>query len=96
VKLLISPNLKWYLGQWSGECEVQSTYLIPAHGGKPKPILGSGDESSAIGWFRFRAKILLPRATCGSSHHPAGIYLVDPTTLRLTLFKRIKPKPGGP
>ena len=95
-KLELSPSLKWWLGQWSGECEVQSTYLIPAHGGKPRRILAGADESEALGWTREgRAKILIPHSACGGSRHPAGIYAVDPNTLKLTLLKRVKPRPGG-
>jgi hypothetical protein len=95
-KLELSPSLKWWLGQWSGECEVQSTYLIPAHGGKPRRILAGADESEALGWTREgRAKILIPHSACGGSRHPAGIYAVDPNTLKLTLLKRVKPLAGG-
>jgi hypothetical protein len=95
-KVELSPSLKWWLGQWSGECEVQSTYLIPARGGKPRPILGPADESSALGWTRNgKAKILIPNGPCGGSRHPAGVYAVDPDTLRLTLLKRVKPRVGG-
>ena len=95
-KLELSPDLKWWLGQWSGECEAQSTYLIPAHGGKPRAILPGG-ESYALGWRGRWAQIMLPRAVCGGNGElAAGIYLVDPKTLKLTLVRRIKPRAPGP
>jgi hypothetical protein len=96
-KVELSPNLKWWLGQWSGECEAQSTYLIPVHGGKPRSILPAAAESYALGWSGKRARILLPRAVCGGNGDlKPGIYLVDPETLKLTLVRRIKPRPLGP
>jgi hypothetical protein len=95
-KLELSPDLRWWLGQWSGECEAQSTYLIPARGGKARAILPGG-ESYALGWRGRWAKIMLPRALCGGNGDlKAGIYLVDPQTLKLTLVRRIKARPGGP
>ena len=94
-KLELSPDLRWWLAQWSGECEVQSTYLIPAAGGKARAILPGG-ESYALGWRGRWAKVMLPRALCGGNgDRKPGIYLVDPQTLKLTLVRRIKARPGG-
>jgi hypothetical protein len=80
-----SPDLKWWLGQWSGDCEAQETFVIPAKGGKPRRILPSGAESYALGWSGRRARIRLPHAACGGNGElQPGVYLVDPRTLKLT------------
>jgi hypothetical protein len=96
-RLFLSPDGSLLLLQWSGECEAQSTWIVSASGGKPRPILPQG-ESRALGWARDgSARILLPRAVCGGNgDRPAGVYLVDPHTLKLTLVRRVKPEPGGP
>jgi hypothetical protein len=86
-----SPDLKWWLGQWSGDCEAQETFLITANGGKPRRILPAGAESYALGWSGRQARIRLPRAVCGGNGElRPGIYLVEPRTLRLTRER------GGP
>ena len=96
VKLFLSPDLKTYLGQWSGECEVQTTYFIPARGGKPRPVTGrAGDESIALGWSGHRARVLIPRAVCGSQFETAGIYSIDPRGGPPKLLRRLKSRLGG-
>jgi hypothetical protein len=96
-RLFPSPDGKMLLAQWSGQCEVQSTYLVSARTGERRPILRRADESSAFGWTKNgSAKILVPRPTCGGSRLAAGIYAIDPTTLKPTLLRRIKPRLGGP
>jgi hypothetical protein len=37
------------LAQWSGECEIQSTYLVSTESGKERPIF-RGASSTAAGW----------------------------------------------
>ena len=96
-RLFPSPDAKTLLAQWSGQCEVQSTYLISAQTGRTRAILGKADESSAVGWAKDgSARIKVPRPTCGGSHLAAGIYAVDPVTLKLSLLRRIRARPGGP
>jgi hypothetical protein len=96
-RLFVSQDGQTLLAQWSGQCEVQSTYLISTDTGSRRAILGSADESSALGWTRDgSAKISVPRPVCGSAHLAAGIYAVDPVTLRPKLLRRLKPRPGGP
>jgi hypothetical protein len=96
-RLFPSPDGKMLLAQWSGQCEVQSTYLVSAQTGERRPILRRTDESSALGWTKDgAAKIIVPRATCGGSRLAAGIYAIDPATLKPTLLRRIKQRPGGP
>ena len=96
VKLILSPDTKTWLGQWSGECEVQTAYFVPVRGGKARPVTGhAGDESVALGWgTKNRARILVPRAACGSQFRRPGIYLVDRAG-RAALVKRVKPRAGG-
>ncbi len=96
VKLYLSPDTKTWLGQWSGECEVQTAFFVPAGGGKPRPVTGhAADESIALGWATHnRARILVPRAACGSQFRKPGIYLVDRAG-HVTLVKRVKARVGG-
>lgn len=96
-RLFPSPDGKVLLAQWSGLCEVQSTYLVSAQTGKRRAILERADESTALGWTRDGlAKIAIPRPVCGGARLAAGIYAIDPATLRPTLLRRIKPRTGGP
>jgi hypothetical protein len=80
TKLLLSPNGRTYLAQWSGECEIPEAFFVPARGGKPRPVTGRrGDETIVLGWApQNRARILIPRAACGRQFDKAGVYLVDP------------------
>jgi hypothetical protein len=96
VKLYLSPDTKTWLGQWSGECEVQTAYFLPAPGGEARPVTGhASDESLALGWaVHNRARILVPRAACGSQFRKPGIYLVDRQG-HATLVKRVKARSGG-
>lgn len=97
VKLFLSPDGKTWLAQWSGECEVQTAYFIPAGGGEPRPVTGhASDESTALGWASHnRARILVPRAACGSQFRRSGIYLVDRHG-HATFVKSVKSRRGGP
>lgn len=97
VKLFLSLDQKTWLGQWSGECEAQTAYFIPARGGEPRPVTGAAaDESIALGWaLGNRARILVPRAVCGGQFRRPGIYLVDRQG-HASLVKAVKSRPGGP
>jgi hypothetical protein len=96
-RLFVSQDGTTLLAQWSGQCEVQSTYLISTETGSRRALLGPTDESAALGWTRDgSAKIRIPRPACGGAHLAAGIYAVDPVTLRPTLLRPLKARPGGP
>ena len=88
--LLLSPDGSTYLGQWSGECEIQTAYLVPASGGKPRPITdyshGSA-QSIAIGWAGSKARVRLPQGQ--PPQLKPGVYLVDPETMEMTLERRL-------
>ncbi|HEY2938746.1 MAG TPA: hypothetical protein VGJ27_02955 [Gaiellaceae bacterium] len=97
ARLFPSSDGKVLLAQWSGQCEVQSTYLISTQTGKRRAILGRAGESTALGWTKDGlAKIRVPRPVCGGTRLAAGIYAIDPATLKPTLLRRIRPRPGGP
>ena len=93
VKLYLSPDERWWLGQWSGECEVQTAYFVPVADGKPVPVFARGVESEALGWSGRLARVLAPHGLCADTHGPAGIYLVDPRTHHATLARLLKARP---
>jgi hypothetical protein len=78
-----SPNGRWVLAQWSGECEVTQAYLVNVRSGQRRPVIGGGVASNAIGWAPDgRAIVGLPTAACGRTSGQTGTYLVDPATGR--------------
>jgi len=84
-RVIASPNRITLLGQWSGECETQTTYIVRT-GETTRPIFAQA-ESYALGWSNDgRARVRVPMTSPdprGNVH--AGIYLVDPRTLAHTL-----------
>jgi hypothetical protein len=90
---LPSPNGRWILAQWSGECEVTQAYLINARTGQRHAVALGGVASNAIGWASDgRAVVGLPVAPCGASSDYPGTYLVDPGT---RASRRIHPYSQG-
>jgi hypothetical protein len=103
-RLFRSPNGRWLLGQWSGDCETQTAYLIDVATGEIRGIFDTKvrgvvttSESTTHGWTADgRARVRLsypifakyPRVIVG-----AGMYDVDPVTLKRTLERRL---PYGP
>lgn len=83
-RVIAAPSGGVLLGQWSGECETQTTYII--RGGKSRPIF-TQSESYAVGWSEDgRARVRVPIvATDPRGDLRAGIYRVDPQTLTHTL-----------
>lgn len=80
---LPSPDGRWVLAQWSGECEVPVAYLFPAAGGPGRPVAGAGRETIAIGWAPDgRAIVGFWPGACGAGSERPGTYLVDPDTGR--------------
>jgi hypothetical protein len=81
IKVLKSPDGDTLLAQWSGECEEQTAYFIPADGGKPTPVTGKREWSEALGWTDDGlARVRLANGACGSSMHKPGVFLIDPKT----------------
>jgi hypothetical protein len=71
-KAIPSPDGRWLLLEWSAECEVPFTFLVPAAGGTPQPALGGGrrwfdaPSSTAVGWDSATTAIVEQRSSpCG-------------------------------
>ncbi|MDQ2910468.1 MAG: hypothetical protein M3R39_05570 [Actinomycetota bacterium] len=96
-RIVVSPDRRTLLAQWSGECEIQSTYLVSTDDGAVKPIF-EGASSTAEGWSRDdRARVVLPNEIWGTRAKRlfrAGVYLVDPATLAVRLERPIQPRHG--
>jgi hypothetical protein len=95
-RVVAASNRRTVLAQWSGECEIQTTYLVSVADGAARPIL-EGLPSTAVGWASDgRARVRLPADFWGMKAKrifKAGIYRVDPVTLAVTLERAI---PTGP
>jgi hypothetical protein len=83
-----SPDAKAILGQWSGECESPSAYLVA--GRRVRPYGGSAAvESVGLGWLRDgRAVVSFWSGVCGAGIPTPGVYAVPrhgrPELLRRT------------
>ena len=73
-----SPDGRHLAMQWSGECEVPRAYLVPARGGRPRPLAGE-QNSYALGWTKNgRAIVYVPAiAGCGTSED-SGLFVISP------------------
>jgi hypothetical protein len=90
---LPSPDGRWVLAQWSGECEVPVAYLFPAAGGPGQAVAGADRETSAIGWTPDGTAIVgFWEGACGAGTDQPGTYLVDPASGRR---RRIHPYSRG-
>lgn len=81
-RVFADPQGKTLLAQWSGECEVQSTYLISTHVPTLRRVFPS-HQATALGWTSDgMARVKLWRSTDApdapkrGSHRRSGIYLV--------------------
>lgn len=93
-----SPDGRWIVAQWSGECEVPAAVLIDAATGDVRsvaePVADMRPSSLALGWAADgRAVIELPQSECGSTAGEPGIHLLDPET---GVLERILPAPDAP
>lgn len=88
---LPSPDGKWVLAQWSGECEVPTAFLTSADGaGVPLLPVGAATTSRGLGWTADGLAIVeLRHGACGSTAEVPGVYLVDPDTAELTLVVEV-------
>jgi len=97
-RIFVSPDGRTLLAEWSGECETQWAYFVAVASGRVRTIFGVY-ESTAYGWTHDgRARVRLASPIYAKSKYPrirlhAGMYDVDPVTLKRTLEKRL---PGGP
>lgn len=83
-----SPDGRWILATWSGECESLTAFLIPSRGGEPATTIdgraGLADavESSGVGWAADgRAIVELGTGVCGAAADEPGVHLLDPADL---------------
>lgn len=88
-RVIGSPDRKRLLGQWSGDCEIQTTYVIRV-GHPPRPIFSQA-ESFVVGWSddgRVRVRVSFAEPDPRGDVVP-GIYRVDPRTLAHTLERSV-------
>jgi hypothetical protein len=87
-RVIASPDRRTLLGQWSGECEIQLTYVVTLTDRTIRPIL-EGLPSTAVGWSADgRARVRLPSeswATKARRIVKAGIYRVNPASMAYVL-----------
>ena len=88
-----SPDGRWVLGQWSGECEAPTAFLVSGQGGKVRNADGTDAidavESYAVGWTPDNQAIIgFPEGVCGTTvDDRPGIYLVDPASGSRSLLR---------
>lgn len=96
-RVVASPDRRTLLGQWSGECEIQSTYLVSTADRTLRPLFGL-HASEAAGWSadrRARVTLLEPiYQTSTRIRYRPGIYRVEPATLEVELERSIRPRHG--
>jgi hypothetical protein len=96
-RVVTSPDRQTLLGQWSGECEIQSTYLVSAGTWKVRPIFRPS-ASTAVGWSEDgRARVWLSEPVYGTDKRirfRPGIYLVEPETMAISRQRSIARRPG--
>jgi hypothetical protein len=77
--VLVAPDGRRLLAQWSGECEIPHAFLV--EGGKLRPFgavsYADAPESGALGWLRGGdAVVHFPVSACGGSRSKPGVYVV--------------------
>lgn len=96
-RIVTSPDRQMLLGQWSGECEIQSTYLVSTETWKVRPIFRRS-SSTAVGWAadgRARVRVPAPVIASGKTiRFRPGIYLVEPETMAISRERSIAERPG--
>ncbi|MEA3077270.1 MAG: hypothetical protein QOF60_2178 [Actinomycetota bacterium] len=92
---LPSPDGKWVLAQWSGECEVPVAFFVEPATGAPRTVTGEqgvnwtkASNSLAAGWTpEGKAVVALPNKPACGSGTGAGVYLVKPPTTKQRVFR---------
>jgi hypothetical protein len=95
-RVVPSPDHRTLLAQWSGECELQSTYLVSAADGGARPVF-VGHASEALGWTPAGlARVRLAEHVWHANMlvHRAGVYLVDPHTMAVRLERVVHASNG--
>jgi hypothetical protein len=75
-----SPDGKWVLGQWSGECEAPTAFLINVATGRVDDVAPAAVDSYGIGWAPGgRAIVGIGAGPCADKGFTdTGTFLVDP------------------
>jgi hypothetical protein len=96
-RIVTSPDRQTLLSQWSGECEIQSTYLVSTETWKVRAIFRRS-SSTALGWAEDgRARVRLSAPVYGADKRirfRPGIYLVEPETMAISRERSIAQRPG--
>jgi len=95
-RVVAAPDRRTLLAQWSGECEVQSTYLVSVRDGRVRPLFRN-HATTAVGWTREGvARVRLTDEMWEGTRllRRTGLYLVDPRTLAVRLERREPTRPG--
>jgi hypothetical protein len=81
-----SPDGRWVLAHWSGECESPRTFLLPLAEGKAQTVDGTpmaswpdAPASVPVGWTSDgRARFVVGAGACGGGLPVRGVYGVRP------------------
>jgi hypothetical protein len=95
-RVVPSPDHRTLLAQWSGECELQSTYLVSAADGGARPVF-AGHASEAVGWTPAGlARVRLAEQVWRGKRlvHRPGVYRVDPHTMAVRLEREVAASKG--
>ncbi len=95
-----SPDGRWILATWSGECESLTAFLVSVAGDGPaitidgQSGLQGATESAGIGWAPDGSAVVqLGTGVCGAAADEPGVHLLDPGTLESRLVVS-QPEPG--
>ncbi len=93
-----SPDGRWVLAQWSGECERQTGLLISVADGSVHAVSGeAGTEwanapaSEMLGWTANGKAIFQLAASCDEPARSPGIYAVVPANGQRQLLRALSP-----
>jgi hypothetical protein len=93
---LPSPDGRWVLAQWSGECEAPMAFLISTVDGQLLAVNAiAASESYGLGWTPDgRAIVQLGHGVCAVGNAEPGVYLRDPETSTEAALELVVPLPG--
>lgn len=83
-----SPDGRWLLAQWSGECEIPSAWLVALQGGRLHSVDGASTledaaMSTGVSWASDgTAVVQFHGEGCGQSSERPGVYRVEPEGLQ--------------
>lgn len=93
-----SPDGRWVLAQWSGECERQTGMLISVADGSVHALTGeagtawaAAPSSQMLGWTPSGQAIFQLEASCDEPARSPGIYIVAPANSSKRLVRALSP-----